>query len=292
MAYFLDEEERKSIERLSREVDIDEEFRGWHYLDGPLRPPYNVTLPLYIVAGEMVFSSKREYEEYLINSRANPSREMLLGSSLHKAISTVVEEAKMFIYRYGLLSGSDLYHYLTKIRDGKVDELLSSIGKGRAGGGGGREEDHRTDIRQYVNRLWLYESLQVASSVDRVLAQGIESRDVLIQKAIPFTLEYEVDGRRIGLSERLRVDAFGHFMVVFELKTGKRSEHHRLATTGYALALESMLEHPINVGCIVYLSFEQDRTTPLIRREVHAIEESLRRWFIEERDRKMEILVH
>ncbi|MFN7170949.1 MAG: CRISPR-associated protein Cas4, partial [Candidatus Omnitrophota bacterium] len=75
-----------------------------------------------------------------------------------------------------------------------------------------------------------------------------------------------------------------------ELKTGKMSKYHKLATTGYALALESVLEHPVNVGCLVYLDFEDNITTPLIKRDVHAIDESLRRWFIDERDKKMEIL--
>lgn len=275
MVYFISEEERKSIERLSREVDVDQEFRGWHYMDGPLRAPYNIPLPLYIVASEVTFTSRAEYEEYVRSSREKPTREMILGSNLHKLLSMIVEESKGFIYRYGLLSGSDLYSYLNSIREGKIDGLTSDV-----------------EMRQYLNRLWLYESLQIAASIDKVLAQGVSSKDVLIQKALPFTLEYEVDGRRIGLSERIRVDALGHFMVVFELKTGKRSEHHKLATTGYAIALESILEHPINVGCLVYLSFKEDRTTPIIERVIHAIDEPLRRWFIEERDRKMEVLAH
>ncbi|GBC73005.1 hypothetical protein HRbin04_00400 [archaeon HR04] len=275
MVYFINEEERKSIERISREVDVDYEFRGWNYLDGPLRPPYNITLPLYIIASETTFSSRAEYEEYVRHSRTSPSREMLLGSHLHRLLSIIVEESKAFIYRYGLLSGNNLYSYLSIIREGKIGELTADV-----------------EMKQYLNRLWMYESLQIAASVDRTLAGGIFNKDVIIQKALPFTLEYEIDGKRIGLSERLRVDALGHFMVVFELKTGKRSEYHKLATTGYAIALESMLEHPVNVGCVVYLNFEENITTPIIKREVHAIDESLRRWFIEERDKKMEILAH
>lgn len=275
MVYFIKEEERKSIERISREVDVDEELRGWKYLDGPLRPPYNITLPLYIIASETTFSSRAEYEEYVRRSRTSPSREMLLGSYLHRLLSVIVEESKTFIYRYGLLSGNNLYSYLNTIREGRIGEMTADV-----------------EMKQYLNRLWMYESLQIAASIDRVIAEGIYSKDVLIQKALPFTLEYEIDGKRIGLSERLRVDALGHFMVVFELKTGKRSEYHKLATTGYAIALESILEHPVNVGCLVYLSFEENVITPIIKREVHAIDESLRRWFIDERDKKMEILAH
>lgn len=273
MVYFINEEERKSIERLTREVDVDEELRGWSYLDGPLRPPYNITLPLYIIASETTFSSRTEYEEYVRRLRTSPSREMLLGLNLHRLLSIIVEESKAFIYRYGPLSGSNLYSYLNIIMEGKIAGLTTD-----------------SEMKQYLNRLWIYESLQIAASIDRVLSEGISSKDVLIQKALPFTLEYEVDGKRIGLSERLRVDALGHFMVIFELKTGKMSKYHKLATTGYALALESVLEHPVNVGCLVYLDFEDNITTPLIKRDVHAIDESLRRWFIDERDKKMEIL--
>lgn len=282
MVYFLDDEERKSIERFSRDVDVDEELRGWHYADGLLRPPYSATLPLYIIANEVTFSSRREYEEYLESTRKSPSREMVLGSLLHRVVNIVVEESKAFIFRHGLLSGSDLYTYLLELRKSKIDELLNRLeGNSRA---------YADDVAQYMNRLWLYESLQIAASLDRVLTQNIKGKDVIVQKAIPFTLEYEVDGRRIGLSEKIRVDALGHFMVVFELKTGNMSEYHKLATTGYALALESVLEHPINVGCLVYVGFETDRTTPIVKRHVHAIEDPLRRWFIEERDKKMEVL--
>ncbi len=281
MVYFLNDEERREAERLAREVIVDDELRGWNYLDGPMRPPYAGTLPLYIIANDVKFSSRREYEEYIANTRTNPSREMILGSLLHKTVNLVVEESKAFIFRYGLLSGSDLYAYLLEMKDGKIEEILA------------QEENAKRysyEIVQYLNRLWLYESLQIAAALDRVLANGTKGRDTVVQKALPFTLEYEIDGRRLGLSERIRVDALGHFMVIFELKTGKASEYHKLATTGYALALESVIEHPVNVGCLVYLDFWHDRTTPIVKRYVHAIDDPLRRWFIEERDSKLEAL--
>lgn len=283
MVYYLNEEEIKDAERLSREVDVDEEFRGWNYKEGPLRPPYNVKIPLYIISNNLTFNSRAEYEELRRVNKSNPTKEMVLGSLIHRILFIIVGESKRFIYKNKNTTGNELYAYLIDIKEACINNLINSLE--------GVAKVHATNSIHYLNRLWYYEALQIAANLDRINSQGNYSIDILIEKAIPFTLEYVVDGSKIGLSEELRIDAFGR-LVIFELKTGIKQEHHKLALAGYALALESTLEHPINVGCLVYLSFNNEDAIPRIKREVYAIEESLRRWFIEERDKRLEILAN
>lgn len=278
--YYLSDDERKEAERLARSLDIDEEFRGWSYSEGPLRPPYDIKIPLYIIASDMQFRSKEEYESIIRINRTNPRKELVLGMLLHKTIYLVVKEAKEFVYSHEYVSGNELYDYLIDVRKQNIRGMVDSLE--------GLARVYGNQFLHYLNRLWYFEALQISASIDRVNSHDRYDPDMLIAKAIPFTLEYKADGSKIGLSDKLSIDAFGN-LVIFELKTGKIKDYHKLAIAGYALALESILEHPINVGCLVYVSFDQDMV-PRIRRYVFPIEESLRRWFIEERDQKMEIL--
>ncbi|MEM2856222.1 MAG: type I-A CRISPR-associated protein Cas4/Csa1 [Candidatus Nitrosocaldaceae archaeon] len=280
MVYYLSDEERKEVESIARSLDIDEEFRGWSYRDGPLKPPYNVSIPLYIISSDIQFTSKEEYETIKQLNKTNPRKEIVNGMLIHKILSIIVEEAKRYVYLHRYISGNELYNYLIDIKDKHIEGIISPLE--------GVAKVHANEFVPNLNRLWYFEALQISSSIDKVNSHATYSADLLISKAIPFTLEYAIDGSKIGLSEEIRVDAFGN-LVIFELKSGKKQEYHKLATAGYALALESILEHPINVGCIVYVSFDEG-LTPKIRREVHAIEEPLRRWFIEERDKRAEIL--
>ncbi|GIU72552.1 MAG: type I-A CRISPR-associated protein Cas4/Csa1 [Candidatus Nitrosocaldaceae archaeon] len=278
--YYLSEDERREAERLARSLDIDEEFRGWSYHEGPLKPPYDVKIPIYIISSNMQFRSKEEYESIIKLNRTNPRKEMVLGMLLHKTMYLVVKEAKEFVYSHKEVSGNELYNYLIDVRRKNLSNMIDSLQ--------GLARVYGNEFLHYLNRLWYFESLQISANIDRINSHDRYDPDMLIAKAIPFALEYKIDGSKIGLSENLSIDAFGK-LVIFELKTGKMKDYHKLAIAGYALALESILEHPINVGCLVYVSFDEG-IVPKIRRYVLPIEEALRRWFIEERDKVMEIL--
>jgi CRISPR-associated protein Csa1 len=76
--------------------------------------------------------------------------------------------------------------------------------------------------------------------------------------------------------------------MMVDIKFGKPQKFHRLATTGYALVMESIYEYPINVGCVVYVTFQGDNLS--IERDFHVIDDELRQWFIEERDERMRIV--
>ncbi len=65
-------------------------------------------------------------------------------------------------------------------------------------------------------------------------------------------------------------------------------EFHRLGTNGYALVLESLHEYPVNLGCIVYVEFQQGRL--LIERDFHIIGDELRQQFIDDRDQRARLV--
>ncbi|MFN3660513.1 MAG: CRISPR-associated protein Cas4, partial [Brevinematales bacterium] len=57
---------------------------------------------------------------------------------------------------------------------------------------------------------------------------------------------------------------------------------------GYAMVMESLYEYPVDLGCIVYVKFKDNRV--IVNRDFHHISDELRQWFLEERDRKMRIV--
>lgn len=113
--------------------------------------------------------------------------------------------------------------------------------------------------------------------------------DSLVALALPVTVEQQLDGSLLGLSGHLSTDALTAFApVVFDVKFGPRRDFHRLATTAYALVLESLYEYPVDVGCLVYATFAGERV--LVERDLHLLDDELRQWFVDERDERMRLV--
>jgi CRISPR-associated protein Csa1 len=85
----------------------------------------------------------------------------------------------------------------------------------------------------------------------------------------------------------VRADAVVHG-VVLEVKVGAEEyERHALALAGYALAIEADEEVPVDAGLLIYISFNGGvklKAIPV------AVGEGLRRAFLEERNRLMELM--
>ncbi len=146
------------------------------------------------------------------------------------------------------------------------------------------------ELWQKMEVVRAFEARRVNERVADVLArQPHVGPDALVALALPVTLEVKLNGTFLGLSPHLSADAvlFTDTLVV-DLKFGPREEFHRLATTGYALVLESLYEVPMNVGCIVYASFRHGRLA--LERDYHAIGDELRQWFLEEREEKARLV--
>lgn len=98
-----------------------------------------------------------------------------------------------------------------------------------------------------------------------------------------------MDGTLLGLSSRLSADAFvWSEQMVVDIKFGGKEAFHRLSTTGYALAIESIYEYSVNLGCVVYVAFRDGLV--VVERDLHALDDELRQWFIESRDERARLV--
>jgi CRISPR-associated protein Csa1 len=280
VVYFLGPEELREVERLSISLEVDESLRGWSYNSEKLRPPYDLTLPVSAVAGGYCRCGRDVYYAYVLKKRLEPPQEALVGSFMHAVVGKAVEAARRFLYDLGPSPPDMLYKYLNDMRDEVLAELMSSKGV-----------SSELPLRN-AKKLWGYLVFELCHMLNRLLSKGtgLPNREWLAIAVAPFIIDYTVNGRVLGLSESLRLDALSSLNVVLELKTGRPADSHRLALAGYALALEANNFQPVNVGCITYLSFRDDMPTPSIRMSLTAIDEALRLEFVEERDRKLRIV--
>jgi CRISPR-associated protein Csa1 len=149
-------------------------------------------------------------------------------------------------------------------------------------------------IRSNITKMWNYESELLKTHVSFLVSRDPQINvETLVSKAVPILTEQQVDGTRLYLSERLTLDAITTLpnrRIVIDLKTGEAEEFHKLTTTGYALAWESLEKEPVDIGCIMYLRFSSSRSTPEIKCNFHSITDELRSWFIEARNEKIQMI--
>jgi CRISPR-associated protein Csa1 len=107
---------------------------------------------------------------------------------------------------------------------------------------------------------------------------------------LPWLSEYRIDGTPLGLSKSLRADAIGEGGIVAEIKLGRPAHWHRLSIAGYALALESYLEAPIDYGVLIWVNGVPDGS-PKISFEPVYVSPSLREEFLSVRDEAIEVLL-
>ncbi len=284
---------RARLELMWQELEgggISEELRGYNVRSKRIQPPEDeIKIPLWEVAGEYCPTGRDVYLRHVLDVRPPPSPEMLEGWVYHRTVSAVISEAKRFVYKYGKCSGWTLIAHLKEIMWKCLGDILRDAKKM---GGESFDKLDIDKIRRNMGRLWSYEACQMASSIDHTLAtQPYAGIDALIANAIPVITEYRLDGRFLGLSGQLSVDALGlGEVVIFDLKTGPQKEFHRLYTTGYALVFENVFKRPVDIGCVVYVSFKDELPVPRIKRDLHLIDDALRSRFLEARDEKMAII--
>ncbi len=271
--YFLSEDEKRLLLRKllpqARGKGVAEELRGWNWDKPPLSPIYGVKLGIFEVAGKYCPTGRDLYLRRVLGVKPPPSPAMIEGTNLHKVLCDMIVEAKRIIYNHG---------------SGCLEELKKLERPENS-------PDERDEVlTRKLNKLWEFEHRRILARVEEILTrQPYIGVDSLVALALPVTVEQRLDGSFLGLSSHLSADAFifSEPMVV-DIKFGKPQKFHRLATTGYALVMESLYEYPINVGCVVYVSFHGDNLS--IERDFHVIDDELRQWFIEERDERMRIV--
>ncbi len=275
--YFLSDEDcRYLVGRLlpqARRHEVHPELRGWNWREPPLAPAYSVPLGVHEIAAQYCSSGRDVYLRRVLGVRAHPNQAMREGAALHAALKDTILRAKQAIYAGGT---EGCLHRLAE---------LASPGPMAADTSTTTPED-LPEVRRRIGVLRRFEYHRIIGRVQEVLArQPRVGTDSLAALAVPVTVEQQLDGSLLGLSGHLTTDALLAFTpLVFDVKFGPRRDFHRLATTAYALVLESLYEWPVDIGCVVYVTFDGERI--LVQRDLHLLDDELRQWFIDERDER------
>jgi CRISPR/Cas system-associated exonuclease Cas4 (RecB family) len=145
------------------------------------------------------------------------------------------------------------------------------------------------DLRSSLVVCWSYEMDLLRAELRFHMNRTSSTTTADFAQAIPVEAEMAIDGSKLRLSNRAPADAFlTKQPTVVELKTGPPDQvRHRLAVTGYALALESQTGTDLDVGCVTYLAMRSDRLAPSIKCDVFPIDTDQRQRFIEWRNQAM-----
>ncbi len=281
--YFLTEEEKKRLLKgflpKSREMGVADELRGWNWAQPPLEPMYDYPLALYEVAGGYCPSGRDVFLRRVEHIKTVPNQAMIQGSIFHELMVNIIVQAKKLIYTKGVVKYKDICQDLLQIPliiEEKWEKILSP------------EEMYETRARAKI--LKDFETSRIIARVQEILIkQPYIGEDSLVSLAIPVVVEQKLDGAFLGLSSHLSADAFTFSEpMMLDLKFGEKRDFHRLTTTGYAMVMEAIYEFPVNIGCIVYAEFKNQRM--IVSKDIHIIDDELRQWFIETRDEKMRMV--
>lgn len=278
--YFLSEEEKRLVLRKlfpqARERQVHPDLRGWNWAQPPLAPVYEARLGVFEIAGQYCPTGRDVYLRHVKGIRPLPNLPMIEGSVLHSLISAMILAAKQVIYNHG---AECLVGLKALTRPAELEDEMTGL-----------DDKERKALKAKLDILWDFEYHRIIARVQEVLTrQPYIGADALAMLALPVVVEQKLDGRFLGLSAHLSADAFVFSEpMMLDIKFGERRDFHRLATTGYALVMESLYEFPINVGCVVYPTFKGGRL--VIERDFHLIDDELRQWFIEARDERMRLV--
>jgi len=316
--YFLSDEERSFlVGRLLPEIrqqSVHPELRGWNWQQPPLSPVYDVRLTIDEIADQSCDSGRAVYLRRVLSIQEVFSSVAYEAAVLRRALADLIVGAKRIIYQYG--PDGCLAYLATPVPSG-APELLAegnlAIAKPLDWGpstsrlllSDSRSTEERsavgvveskrctrepTTLPEKVAALTAFERQRFSSRVQDILARepGI-GVDALVTLALPVIVERQLSGIFLGLASHLAASAVGSFEgIVFDVRFGERQDFHRLTTTASALLLESMYGQPIDIGCLVYVTFAGERV--LVERELHIIDDELRQWFIAERDERARLV--
>jgi len=250
-------------------ADVGEELRGWRWGEPPVAPPpLGVRLSVSEIVGGYCESRRDLYLRRVLRVRAEPNGSMKFGAYIHEVFRRSLIGLRRLVEE-GAASGWELIRRF----DGEA------LAREAAEAVGAEPDPRGVELARFL-------AVQVAARVDEVASRSGADPLSVAARAVPLLAEYVVDGRPLGLT-LVRADAVVHGAVL-EVKVGERSDRHALALAGYALAIEADEEVPVDAGLLVYISFNGGvklRAVPV------PVGEGLRREFLEERNRLME-LVH
>lgn len=234
---------------------------------------------MYEVANSYCPTDRDLYLRRVERVKTQPSAAMVRGRVLHGSLVATLTGAKRAIFGKGVANYQAIFHALLNSPVERHNYQSNQI----AGA-------DQAALEKEISILSAFEAARIVARIQEILTkQPFIGEDSLVALAIPVITEQKLDGTFLGLSSTLSADALTFAeSIVLDVKFGEPRPFHRLSTTGYALVMESLYEFPVNIGCIVYGEFRDDRL--LVRRDLHIIDDELRQWFIEQRDQKMRLV--
>jgi len=238
---------------------VPEELRGWSYHRPPVRPRSYLGLSMHEVAYLYCPTKRDVYLRRIMKVKGDWDKPHIqLGSLVHKVVGRASRDVALVA-----LSGQDPV------------EAFSSFNPSLECG----------EMEEYCRKLYKFLTLTWLSDTAR-------SRAVYGGEALglfPWVSEIRVDGSLLGLSNKLSIDALGSLALV-EVKTGKREDFHKVGLTGYALAVESSLEVPVDFGFLVYFNGVGKGEVEVQVDPVY-VSPDLRKEFLDRRDEVVDIVV-
>jgi len=230
---------------------VDESLRGWHWYEKPLRPRAFLELSMADAVYRFCPSRRDLWLRRRVGVEGEASDGMKKGFAIHSIFhisSSVVAKAIFSGY-----SPWDAYEY---------------------------------GYRQCIKSAKMYSNIVNVEKLCKEFSFIWSSMAMELGLPIAIT-EFTVDGSLIGLSRNLRVDALFEGSVIIELKYGSFRRDYIDALAGYAIAMESFIEMPIDFGILMLVN--SDGTA--IKIEPVYIGNDVRREFIELRDEAIDILL-
>jgi CRISPR-associated protein Csa1 len=270
MVFFLPAQDHKymlnHLLRLAREVGVSQDLRGWNWWKEPLKPYHPERISMFSVCGKFCPTARDVYLQYVERKAPSMTWELVLGASTHNLIEHIFTE-------------------LRAEREPTFEKWWASELEHK-----GRKEFAK-NLEPLLLSLWELVTSQAKSALlEAQSGQPYASPSQIIEIALPFLVEHKLDGRLLGLSGTLSVDCYDYLRhIIFDVKVGGApKDFYRLYPTGYALVFESMYEVPVDIGCSIHIGFIDGKVR--ITRDLFFINDDLRSWWVEERDKKLEIV--
>ena len=289
--YFLSPEEHKYVTHKllndARRDEVHHDLRGWNWSQPPLITVYKKRLGISDISGQYCPAGRDLYLKKVGRVGFRTNEPMIEGLLLHRVVSEIFTWAKMVIYKNPMLTSND---FIREAGDINIEEKAASWGFGGQDAGK-LQQPLTSSMIEKSKLLWEFEKTRIAYRIDDIRSRyPYCEADSFVFLVLPVVVEQRLNGTFLGLSQNLSVDGyiFSQGMVVDIKFDPVERDFHKLATTGYAMVMESLYEFPVDLGCITYIRFKDNQIR--VKREFHHISDELRQWFIEERDRKMRMV--
>jgi len=247
--------------------EVSEELRGWHWREPPLLPAYNVK----INASDLSFGCKTgrlAFLRHYLRAREANVEGLKFGKLVHRVIVDATAVAKAILYYSKPTSGVDFYdkfiEYLPRIVN--VNGLTN-------------------DYINAINAIWRRAALAYSSALDKVVTLSrYLSLDGIVSMVVPWICEFPIDGRLLGLSRAIRLDALIPPALIVEFKTRKPCRDFEITLAGYVLCFECQFKIPVNHAVLLYIEFSSDKKSFQVYENILRVDDALRMEFVEKRD--------